>query len=100
MDLALLSADKLEDELEAGNIKGQPLAVTTGINMDKVLKLYEIEKRGGTSGNTINILALIQEKADSLEAEEAIDGEAKPLPDEGVVEDGEDDTPQSPAPSS
>ena len=61
VDLALLSSDLLEEELAAGNIKGQTLAVTTGIIMDKVLKLLEIEKRGGGEGNTINILALIEE---------------------------------------
>jgi hypothetical protein len=45
MDLALLAADKLEEEIRAGNIKAQQLAVTWGINVDKTLRLREIEAR-------------------------------------------------------
>ena len=48
-DIALLSADKLEEEIEAGNIKGQPLAITYGISSDKVLKLRELSQRSRES---------------------------------------------------
>ena len=56
VDLALLSSDLLEEELAAGNIKGQTLAVTTGIIMDKVLKLLEIDRKPGSANlNAQNI---------------------------------------------
>ena len=54
VDLALLSSDLLEEELAAGNIKGQTLAVTTGIIMDKVLRLLEIDRKPG-GGNQVNV---------------------------------------------
>ncbi len=47
--------DLLEEELAAGNIKGQTLAVTTGIIMDKVLKLLEIDRKPGNNLNAQNI---------------------------------------------
>ena len=48
--------------------------VTTGINMDKVMKLLEIEKRG-IGGNTINIPALINQKAAELQIKPAAGGQ-------------------------
>ena len=77
VDLALLTVDLLEDELTAGNVKGQPLAITTGIVMDKVLKLLEIEKRGGFSGAQTVIVNFIEAKRppDRESPDDVIEGE-------------------------
>ena len=76
VDLALLIVDLLEDDLEAGNIKGQTLAITTGIIMDKVLKLLEIEKRGGFPGNAPNIqINFVVQEDPRKEHPDTIEGE-------------------------
>jgi len=78
VDLALLTTDRLEEELEAGNIKGQSLAITTGIILDKVLKLLEIEKRGGSfNANAANIQInfVVQERPKELPEEDTVEGE-------------------------
>ncbi len=75
VDLALLSADKLEEELAAGNIKGQALAITTGINMDKVLKLLEIDKRGGHAQYYGPTLIVSVSREDHEREIQAIEGE-------------------------
>ncbi len=85
VDLALLSSDLLEEELAAGNIKGQTLAVTTGIIMDKVLKLLEIERKPGNnlSAQNIQINFISQERPKELPVEgEVIKGDS-PSPDGG-----------------
>ena len=66
VDLALLSADKLEDELDAGNIKGQALAVTTGINMDKVLKILEIESRNRGGAHRFALIKMMAKMEESM----------------------------------
>ena len=76
VDLALLTTDLLEEELEAGNVKGQPLAITTGIILDKVLKLLEIEKRGGFPGNAPNIqINFVVQEDPRKELPEVVEGE-------------------------
>ncbi len=52
LDLALLSVNKLEEEVEAGSITGKPLAVTYGISMDKVIRISELSQRSRESEAT------------------------------------------------
>jgi hypothetical protein len=73
VDLALLSADKLEEEIEAGNIKAQGLAVTWGINADKALKLKELDARGSSPSGFAAVAALISR----VEKEMMADGSGK-----------------------
>ena len=77
VDLALLSSDLLEEELAAGNIKGQTLAVTTGIIMDKVLKLLEIERKPGNAiqSQNIQINFISQERPKESPGEDTVEGE-------------------------
>ncbi len=77
VDLALLTIDLLEDDLAAGNVTGQPLAITTGIVTDKVLKLLEIEKRGGSSfgDQTVTINFIAAERPPDREDPDSIEGE-------------------------
>lgn len=49
LDLALLSGDKLEDEVEAGSITGKDLAITFGISTDKVVRIADLAQRSRES---------------------------------------------------
>ncbi len=77
VDLALLSSDLLEEELAAGNIKGQTLAVTTGIIMDKVLKLLEIDRKPGNANLNAQSIQInfISQKNPNLEDSDTVEGE-------------------------
>ncbi len=52
LDLALQSADKLDDEVEAGTITGRDLAITYGIASDKVVKIADLAQRSRGSEAT------------------------------------------------
>lgn len=49
LDLALLSVNKLEEEVEAGTIEGKTLAITYGISTDKVVKISDLAQRSRDS---------------------------------------------------
>ena len=64
LDLALLSVNKLEEEVEAGTIEGKTLAITYGISTDKVVKISDLAQRSRDSEATRELAEAIDRLAD------------------------------------
>ena len=59
LDIEEQSLDRIEQDIQSGDIKGQTLANMAGISADKRLEEKRIASRFGGGGNTYNIVALI-----------------------------------------
>ena len=87
LDLALRSGDKLEDEVEAGEITGKDLAITFGISADKVVKIAELARRSRETEVTRELAEAIERMADLTvpQLHDIIEGE---IVDPGESPDG------------
>lgn len=82
VDLNLLSADKLEEAIEGGQIKAGQLGIVWGITADKALRLREIDRRYAEPNvRNYGPVVIITQPSQPLPAEDkVIEGEARHLP--------------------
>ena len=80
MELADKAQGKLYDALD--DMSPTQVPIPAGIAIDKGLKLLEIEKRAGGGGNTVNILALVEQRQARMTPEEQdiLEGTARLAP--------------------
>ena len=94
-DLAALTGDKLEEEVQAGQITGKTLAITWGISMDKVHKANELQQRSRESAANQALAEAIDRMANLTVPElnaiiegDIIEGEARDVTDDDPGETG------------